>query len=538
MADNFNLRTFLSENKLTKNAQILKEETVINGKPVDMSSIEIDGIDMNDYPDFSDAYIAYAAFEDGTELTDGELQELEADNYGLVNDLIHDNQLYIDEEVQDDEKANDIEQAQHDMDRRFEEQVQRALQESRLSAKERRLVEMVQRALGEDHQNADPNVPNDSTDMAIGMMKNGLPEGDEMADKQPLPKYNSIEELMKEIDHGTNKAGHEYKMNRMKEVAEMLEAKVGSLEEGEHAEHIDQKAIKQMRKDILALRKAEEKLRKEFDKKFNKNNKTAAAPKAEKEAVALQESKNNMENFDLRKFLIENKLTRNSRMVNEALAKTYKVAKTAQEGNSHIMDKRWKVGDMLALEPNAEGTQYKLSTKDDVEQTYDGQSLESLIRDKFIVPVSLNEGRSLLGLRTEGFGDRISNAVSSVGARVSGGNSAILQKAVANSGLKVGVPLYTGDGLYIFLVKSINYKTGATDAVVSLITNNRVDQEQSERESKGISEYLAKIINAPTPEEAQKLADELVADAKEHFRKGELTFEKPTNQATPSDYNK
>ena len=174
--------------------------------------------------------------------------------------------------------------------------------ESRLSAKERRLVEMVQRALGEEHQNADPNVPNDSTDMAIGMMKNGLPEGDEMAEKQPLPKYNSIEELMKEIDHGTNKAGHEYKMNRMKEVAEMLEAKVGSLEEGEHAEHIDQKAVKQMRKDILALRKAEEKLRKEFDKKFNKKDKPAAAPKAEAEKPTLQEG-----TFDLRKFLAENR---------------------------------------------------------------------------------------------------------------------------------------------------------------------------------------------------------------------------------------
>ena len=64
MADNFNLRQFLSENKLTKNAKLLKEETSLDGRVVDMGSIEIDGIDTEDYPDFSDAYIAYAEFED------------------------------------------------------------------------------------------------------------------------------------------------------------------------------------------------------------------------------------------------------------------------------------------------------------------------------------------------------------------------------------------------------------------------------------------------------------------------------------------
>jgi NH3-dependent NAD+ synthetase len=91
---------------------------------------------------------------------------------------------------------------------------------------------------------------------------------DEMVQENPLPKYKTIDELMSNIEHGTNEAAHKYKMNRMKEVAEALEAKVSSLEEGENAEHIDQKAVKQMRKDILSLRKAEEKLRKEFEKKF------------------------------------------------------------------------------------------------------------------------------------------------------------------------------------------------------------------------------------------------------------------------------
>ena len=65
-----------------------------------------------------------------------------------------------------------------------------------------------------------------------------------------------------------------------------------------------------MRKDIASLRKAEEKLRKEFEKKFNKKDKSA--PKTEVEKPTLQEG-----TFDLRKFLTENKMTRNSRMLKE-----------------------------------------------------------------------------------------------------------------------------------------------------------------------------------------------------------------------------
>jgi hypothetical protein len=43
---------------------------------IDHSSIEIDGIDERDAPDFVDSYISYAEWEDGTELTDDELEQL------------------------------------------------------------------------------------------------------------------------------------------------------------------------------------------------------------------------------------------------------------------------------------------------------------------------------------------------------------------------------------------------------------------------------------------------------------------------------
>jgi len=196
--------------------------------------------------------------------------------------------------------------------------------ESKLTTKERRLVEMVQNAMEEDDdfgyathdgsfggddseqdvdykmgRHDDPNqLPNPAPELHI-------PEGEdngEMADENVIPEYHSIDELMKEIDNGTNKIAEEHKIKKMKDIAEALRAKVKSLEEGEHAKHIDQKAVKQMGKDIAALEKTAAKLQGVFDKKFNKKEKPAAAPKKEETAEALQEG-----TFDLRKFLAENR---------------------------------------------------------------------------------------------------------------------------------------------------------------------------------------------------------------------------------------
>lgn len=64
---------------------------MLNGKQVERGSIELDGVDPKDYPDFSDAYIARAEYVDGTPLTDQEIEQLEKENYGLVNDLAHGN---------------------------------------------------------------------------------------------------------------------------------------------------------------------------------------------------------------------------------------------------------------------------------------------------------------------------------------------------------------------------------------------------------------------------------------------------------------
>ena len=70
---------------------------ILNGKTVDVSSIEIDGVDSRDYPDFADAYVHSAKYTDGTELTDSELDQLRDENPDLVHQMAHEMHETVDE---------------------------------------------------------------------------------------------------------------------------------------------------------------------------------------------------------------------------------------------------------------------------------------------------------------------------------------------------------------------------------------------------------------------------------------------------------
>tara|TARA_B100000768_G_scaffold97626_1_gene91056 strand:- start:3819 stop:4025 length:207 start_codon:yes stop_codon:yes gene_type:complete len=63
-------------------------------KSVNIGSVEMECIDMNDYPDFCDAYISFAEYEDGEILSDAELEDLQSDieNNGDIWEIIN-NQL-------------------------------------------------------------------------------------------------------------------------------------------------------------------------------------------------------------------------------------------------------------------------------------------------------------------------------------------------------------------------------------------------------------------------------------------------------------
>lgn len=306
MADNFNLRSFLTENRLTKNAQLLKEE---KNSEVEENMDEAKGysftLTYND-PKYVqkvlddagvDAFAKAGTFDDEIIIRAFNAMGLRRAKQALEADHFD-----IDENIEEaapsagmtaKEKSALVKKAKHGEDIGKKgagfEKVEKAAEKKYGSkeagekvaaaamwknaakhegvneAREAYLIGLVENALGLDTDDMENDSSNDD---AYAKTFDTMEEGEEMVQENPLPKYKNIDELMSNIEHGTNEAAHKYKMERMKEVAEALEAKVTSLEEGENAEHIDQKAVKQMRKDILALRKAEEKLRKEFDKKF------------------------------------------------------------------------------------------------------------------------------------------------------------------------------------------------------------------------------------------------------------------------------
>tara|TARA_R100000234_G_C4889296_1_gene130751 strand:- start:76 stop:309 length:234 start_codon:yes stop_codon:yes gene_type:complete len=60
---------------------------VINNKEVDLSTIEIEGVNGNDFPEFCDAYVSFAKFKDDTELECHELDIITDDYPEIVNDM-------------------------------------------------------------------------------------------------------------------------------------------------------------------------------------------------------------------------------------------------------------------------------------------------------------------------------------------------------------------------------------------------------------------------------------------------------------------
>ena len=74
----------LSTDKLIR----MKNEIIlINNKEVNQNSIELDGIEQYDHPDYCDAYIDSAKFIDGTELTNEQCERLTMQYPDLVNGI-------------------------------------------------------------------------------------------------------------------------------------------------------------------------------------------------------------------------------------------------------------------------------------------------------------------------------------------------------------------------------------------------------------------------------------------------------------------
>jgi hypothetical protein len=195
------------------------------------------------------------------------------------------------------------------------------VKENTMTKRDQYLTRLVENALGlnvtEDDnvdytmgRHDDPDqLPNPAPELNI-------PEGDEMVQNNTIPEYKTVEELMTQIDKGTNKVAEEHKITEMKRIAKLLREKAQNLEESEHAAHINPKDIKKLNDEAIKLDKAAAKFQAAYEKTYNKKGK-APAPKADniEKPEALQET--TMKNFDLRKFLVENKLTAGSRIINE-----------------------------------------------------------------------------------------------------------------------------------------------------------------------------------------------------------------------------
>lgn len=57
------------------------------GKKVDISTLEVDGVDSRDYPDFVDSFFSYGEYTNGKELSDSELSDFTDENLDLCQEM-------------------------------------------------------------------------------------------------------------------------------------------------------------------------------------------------------------------------------------------------------------------------------------------------------------------------------------------------------------------------------------------------------------------------------------------------------------------
>jgi len=87
-------------------------------KTLDISTVEIAGIDHSDAPDYSDAYVNYAEWDDGIALTESELEYLNNDFsdgiYECIQDAARESLMWKAESAMDDKISEYVEQKQYE----------------------------------------------------------------------------------------------------------------------------------------------------------------------------------------------------------------------------------------------------------------------------------------------------------------------------------------------------------------------------------------------------------------------------------------
>lgn len=80
---------FINENRVVRHEDPYSWVVKIKGKKVDVKSLEIGGIDMKDFPNFSDAYIVSGKFENGKPLSKKDIDYLNQEYYELISSLAY-----------------------------------------------------------------------------------------------------------------------------------------------------------------------------------------------------------------------------------------------------------------------------------------------------------------------------------------------------------------------------------------------------------------------------------------------------------------
>ena len=79
-------KNILAENMRRFNTKNLQETE--SSKEINWRTAEFEDIDPKDHPDYTDAYVSYVEYEDGTPLTDEELDKLMEDHPDDVYDAL------------------------------------------------------------------------------------------------------------------------------------------------------------------------------------------------------------------------------------------------------------------------------------------------------------------------------------------------------------------------------------------------------------------------------------------------------------------
>ena len=87
--------TILLEEAYSQVKRNLVKENMID--MIDLQSVEIEGLERHEYPDFANAHIIYATYKNGTPLSYEELDQLNSEESTqlFIHDKIHGEQLYM-----------------------------------------------------------------------------------------------------------------------------------------------------------------------------------------------------------------------------------------------------------------------------------------------------------------------------------------------------------------------------------------------------------------------------------------------------------